>query len=588
MKPQSHFYLRSFLPFLYWIPKVTTKTIQSDLIAAFTNAAIALPQSVAFAAIAGLPPEYGLFTAMVPSVFAAFFGSSMVMISGPTTAISAVIFSALSGRYEIGSPAFIEATLTLTFIVGLIQLFFGIAKLGKLATFVSHSVMVGFTAAAAILIAMSQLSGALGVQVKGGGSILERVNSLWPLLDQTNWRAVLITVTTLTVTALMTRYAKRLPCFLIALIAGTGLSILLDATAHDINTIEALPRILPIFSIPSLSLDEIQNLSEIAIVLALIGLLEAVAIGRAFALKTETSFNANQEVIGQGISNLAGGLFQAYPSSGSFTRSGLNYEAGAKTPFSAIFSCVFLLIILLVIAPLLAYIPIPAMSGLIIFVAFRLINFSEIKHFIHSSKSETTIILITLFVGVFVELELSLFLGVILSLMFFIQRTMRPHFAIGAPDPSLPDRSFRDSKLYQLNECPQLLSLRFNGPLYFGSIEYLELGFKYIAQERPQQKTILINLKGAGDIDLSGIDLLIAEANRRRKIGGDLYVVMRAPFLVSRIRKLGLLAFLGEDHQFESKRTAIATLVPKLDKAICMSCPHTIFNECQNNKGIQS
>ena len=588
MKPQSHFYLRSFLPFLCWIPKVTTKTIQSDLIAAFTNAAIALPQSVAFAAIAGLPPEYGLFTAMVPSVFAAFFGSSMVMISGPTTAISAVIFSALSGRYEIGSPAFIEATLTLTFIVGLIQLFFGIAKLGKLATFVSHSVMVGFTAAAAILIAMSQLSGALGVQVKGGGSILERVNSLWPLLDQTNWRAVLITVTTLTVTALITRYAKRLPGFLIALIAGTGLSILLDATAHDINTIEALPRILPIFSIPSLSLDEIQNLSEIAIVLALIGLLEAVAIGRAFALKTETSFNANQEVIGQGISNLAGGLFQAYPSSGSFTRSGLNYEAGAKTPFSAIFSCVFLLIILLVIAPLLAYIPIPAMSGLIIFVAFRLINFSEIKHFIHSSKSETTIILITLFVGVFVELELSLFLGVILSLMFFIQRTMRPHFAIGAPDPSLPDRSFRDSKLYQLNECPQLLSLRFNGPLYFGSIEYLELGFKYIAQERPQQKTILINLKGAGDIDLSGIDLLIAEANRRRKIGGDLYVVMRAPFLVSRIRKLGLLAFLGEDHQFESKRTAIATLVPKLDKAICMSCPHTIFNECQNNKGIQS
>jgi len=499
--------------------------------------------------------------------------------------MSAVVMGALSGHYEVGSSEFIEAALTLTLMVGVLQLIFGLAKLGKLATFVSHSVVVGFTAAAAFLIATSQLSGALGLQVIGGGSVIDRVRHLWPLIYQTEWRPIVIAVFTLILTVLFSRYAKRLPGFLLALALGTALSFLLDASAHGIATIGTLPTVIPQFSPPTLTFEKVSILSESAIALALIGLLEAIAIGRALAPKTGARFSANQEVIGQGVSNLVGGLFQAYPASGSFTRSGVNSEAGAQTPCSAIFASLFLLIALLVVAPLLAYVPIPAVSGLIIFVAYRLINFTEIKHFIHSSKSETTIVFITFLVGIFVELELSLFLGVIFSLMFFIHRTMKPHFAIGAPDPSLPDRSFRNVEVYHLDECPQMMSCRFNGPLYFGSAEFLELELLRVAQERSSQKIIIVNLKGTGDIDLTGIDVLIAEAKRRRKKGGDLYVIMKAPLLVQRIRKLGLLDAIGEDHLFETKTIAVTTLVPQLDKSICKECSHRVFLECPTVMG---
>ncbi len=568
-------------PFLTWGPKVTPASLRADLSAGITNAAIVLPQGVAFAAIAGLPPEYGLYTAMIPPIIAALFGSSMIMISGPTTAISAVVLAAVSPMHEAGTQDYIATVLLLTILVGAIQLGLGLARVGRLAAFVSNSVMIGFTAAAAVLIGVSQLRGALGIEASTGGSVYDRIAAIVVSASAgVDWRSVLIAGVTLVTVVVLTRYAARLPNFLIALGVGTAAYFWVGGPDVGIATVGSLPSVFPSFSPPSASLEEIGNLMQSATAIALIGLLEAVAIGRSFAPRTHTRFDANQEIVGQGLSNIAGGLFQAYPASGSFTRSGVNYESGARTPLAAVFSCGVLALILLAVAPLISYIPIAAMAGLILYVAWRLVNAAEISHIIETSKSETAILAITFLTGILVELEFSIFIGVMLSFATFISRTMQPKFAVGAPDRSISQRTFRNAEAFNLPECPQFMICRFDGPLYFGSIDFLEAEFRRIAVERPGQKHIVVNLKGVGDIDLAGVDSIIREARRRKETGGDLYAISKAPHFISRLRRLGLYRSIGEDHVFIDKQVAIATVVPKLDRTICATCTKRVFHEC--------
>lgn len=576
-----HVNLPAIFPFLNWMPNATRASLKADAFAGFTNAAIVLPQAVAFAAIAGLPPEYGLYTAMITPIVAALFGSSMVMISGPTTAISAVVLAAVSPVHAVGSASYIHAVLLLTILVGMIQLCLGLARVGRLAAFVSNSVMIGFTAAAAVLIGVSQLRGALGVDAERGGSVYDRIASIVQAsLYGVDWHSIVIAGITMVTVLLLARYAKRLPGFLIALAVGTGCSFAIGGPDSGVATIGALPSVFPSFSPPSGTMDEIGGLMESAMAIALIGLLEAVAIGRSFAPKTHTRFDANQEIIGQGLSNIVGGMFQAYPGSGSFTRSGVNYESGAKSPLSAVFACIALGLILLAVAPLLSYIPIAAMSGLILVVAWRLINVAEIKHILETSKSETAILAVTFLTGVLVELEFAIFLGVMLSLATFISRTMQPKFAVGAPDRSISQRTFRNAEIFHLPECPQMMICRFDGPLYFGSIDFLEAEFRRIAVERPGQKHVVVNLKGVGDIDLAGVDSIIREARRRKETGGDLYVIARAEHFVRRLRRLGLVRAIGEDHVFADKQVAIASVMPKLKKDICAKCTKRVYHEC--------
>ena len=571
------------LPMRGWWHRVNAGSIRADLFAAFTNAAIVLPQGVAFAAIAGLPPEYGLYSAMVPTMLAALFGSSMVMVSGPTTAISAVVFSALSGRYALGSPEFISAAILLTLMVGVIQLGLALGRAGKLAGFVSHSVMLGFTMAAAVLIFVSQLKDALGLDLERGGSVIERLKRVAEHASEIDPTATTIAATTFASAFLLTKFARKLPGFLIALIIGTLVAQLAFFGA-DIRTIGEINAILPTPGIPAFGLSDIVSLIEPAFAVAVIGLLEALAIGRSFAARTQTKFFANQEVYGQGIANTIGAFFQAYPSSGSFTRSGVNYESGAITPLAAVFSGFFLILILLLVAPLMKYVPIAAMAGLIFLVAIRLININAIKHILQTSRTEVVILAATFLTGVIIELELALLLGVMLSFGSFVYRTARPTLQIEAPDPMLSGGVFRDAEEFGLPECPQLMTTRFDGPMYFGSSEYLEHEFERLRLERPDQKHLIVNLKGTGDIDLAGVDALIEEADLRDRQKGGLYVIARSIKLIARLEHLGLIRTIHGSHLFENKHDAIGMLVPKLDLDICAACSNPIFAECARNK----
>lgn len=580
--------VRSMLPFLEWAPMVNRETFRADVFAGLTNAAIVLPQGIAFAAIAGLPPQYGLYTAMITPVIAALFGSSRHLVSGPTTAISVVIFASLSGHFVPGSPEYISAVFSITLMAGLFQLMLGLVNLGQLVSLVSHSVMVGFTAGAAILIFLSQLPGVIGKSLPRADELFEFGKELWAALPHLNPYVLVVSLTTLVLAVIVKKFRPAWPNYLIALTAGSALAFVLDAQSHGVAFVKAIDSGIPPFGVPSMSFAIVRDLSQGAFALALIGLLEAVSIARAISLQSHQSLNSNQEIIGQGLSNIGGSFFSSYMGSGSFTRSSLNFEAGAKTPLAAILAAIFLLVILLLISPLIPYIPIPAMAGLIMLVAWKLIDVKEIRHILTTSASETAIFLTTFTVVLLVDLEFAIYSGVIVSLSLFLRQTMRPGLPVNVPNAKIEGRPFMSPIHWKLPECPQALFIRVQGPMYFGAVEYLEREFRRLEKERSGQKHLALLIDGSVGIDLAGSEWLIEEARNRKALGGSLYLVGRYPPLRHQLDQFHVTQRIGREYIFRRKRELLEHMVPTLDPAICAGCKLRVFLECKNMPGNET
>jgi SulP family sulfate permease len=350
--------LNRFLPFLRWGRGMTRSSMRADAIAGLTGAAIVLPQGVAFAAIAGMPPEYGLYTSMVPAVIAALFGSSWHLVSGPTTAASVIMFASLSGIATPGSEEYVALAITLAFMVGVLQLIMGVVRLGALVNFISHSVVVGFTAGAACLIAAKQAEEFLGIDIPDGAHLLATLDFLWQ-----NWRDLhpLVTLVAL-ITLLSGILAQRRlggMSMIAAMVAGSIAAALFNLAFSEetsgIHMVGALPQQLPPLSMPQFSLDVFRQLSPLALAMTLFALTEAVSIARSISLKSGQPIEGNQEFIGQGLSNILGSFFSSYVATGSFNRSGANYDAGARTPMAAALAGVLLVVLVLLVAPLTSY-----------------------------------------------------------------------------------------------------------------------------------------------------------------------------------------------------------------------------------------
>ncbi len=574
--------LQSVFPFLQWFKLITKESIKADFIAGFTGAVIVLPQGVAFATIAGLPPEYGLYTAMVTPIIAALFGSSRHLISGPTTAISIVVFSAVSNHAEPGSAEFISLALTLTFLAGVYQLAFGLARLGSLVNFVSHTVVIGFTAGAAILIATSQIKNITGIHVPKGEAFINVWIDVFTNIGQTNMYIFIVAIVTLISTVLIKRYLPKIPNLLVGLIIGSFVALYLGGAEHNIKLVGEIPAHLPPLSTPDFSFASIRMLAPEAFAVALLGLIEAVSISRAVANKSNQRIDSNQEFIGQGLSNMTGSFFSSYAGSGSFTRSGINYDAGAKTPLSAIFAAVMLMLIVLLIAPLTAYLPVAAMGGVILVVAYNLIDVHHIKEILKYSKSESSILLTTFFATLFLELEFAIYLGVILSLVIFLARTSTPEIVTLAPDEedSTGKKKLVNISKKPLNQCPQLKIIRVDMSMYFGSINHIQNRLHHLI-EQENVKHILIIGTGINFIDLSAAEALVTDANRLKKMGGGLYFAELKASVYEYISRNCFVAKVGNKNFFDSKRDAIKAIYKKLDQEKCATCEARVFTECQ-------
>src|SRR5512139_2954646 len=455
---------------------VNRATIKDDLIAGITGAMIVLPQGVAFATIAGMPPEYGLYAAMVPAIIAALFGSSWHLVSGPTTAISIAVFAAMSPLADPGSPQFISMVLTLTFLTGLFQLILGLARMGVLVNFISHTVVIGFTAGAALLIAASQVKNFFGIDIARGAHFHVVIEQLILQFPHINPYVTLVAGVTLAAGIFSKTFMPKLPYMIVAMIVGSVLAFFLNTlegfdTTH-IKTVGALPAGLPPLSMPDFSYSTIHKVIFPALIVTMLALTEAVSISRAIAVKSEQRIDGNQEFIGQGLANVVGSFFSGYASSGSFNRSGVNYASGARTPLAAVFASIFLVLILLLVAPLAAYLPTAAMAGILFLVAWGLIDFHHIAVIIKANWSEATIFAVT-FLGTLIDLEKGIFFGIMLSLILYLYRTSRPSVRSIVPDPSNEKHKFtllRDP----LNECPQLKMVRIDGSIFFGAVNHIQ------------------------------------------------------------------------------------------------------------------
>ncbi len=573
--------LAKIFPFLNWFRLVTKETLKADLIAGFTGAVIVLPQGVAFAAIAGLPPEYGLYTAMITPIIAALFGSSLHLISGPTTAISIVLFSTVSHYADPGTPEFISLVLTVTFMAGIYQLAFGLARLGSLVNFVSHTVIIGFTAGAAILIVTSQVKHILGIAIPRGESFLFTWGDIFSQLGDINEYVFFIATVTLIVSVMLKRHFPRWPNLLLGLIVGSLVALLFNAEENSISLVGQIPAHLPPLSMPDFSLTTIKQLAPEAFAVALLGLIEAVSISRAVASKSNQRINSNQEFVGQGLSNIVGSFFSSYAGSGSFTRSGINYTAGAKTPMSAIFAAVMLMLIVLLIAPLTAYLPVAAMGGVILIVAYNLIDFKHIKMILKNSRSESSILIITFLATLFLELEFAIYMGVLLSLVLFLAKTSTPNIpTLGTDlDEAKNKRILVNIQKQPVKQCPQLKIIRIDMSVYFGSLNHIQTKINQISENERIYNILIIGSR-INFIDLSGAEMLLQEHRRLKKLGGGLYFCDLNAEVYEFAARTSFISHIGNHHFFDSKKEAISAIYHSLDREICKTCSQLAFKEC--------
>jgi SulP family sulfate permease len=434
------------------------------------------------------------------------------------------VFSALSVLAEPGSPEYIGYALTLTFMVGVIELTMGLARLGALVNFISHSVIVGFTAGAAILIAASQLKHFFGIWMPPGLHLHEIIRYFILNFYEIDAGALFVGMATVAAGILCRRYTPRFPYLIAAILAGTVVSTLMNiaiAAAESgsaIAVVGYVPASLPPVSSPDFSLTTLKQLAPAALAVTLFALTEAVSIARSLAARSGDSIDGNQEFVGQGLSNVVGSFFSAYVATGSFNRSGLNFEAGASTPIAAVLSGAVLVLIVLVVAPLLAYLPYAAMAGVLFLVARGIIDVKAFRQILRASRSDSMVLGATFGATLLFELDFAILFGVFLSLVLYLRRSSQPHVRVRVPNPHLAKRQFTTDP--SLPECPQLKFVRIDGSLFFGAVAYVAERLRVIYQHNPEQKHLLILARPVGFIDVAGAELLAREGRIRKRVGG--------------------------------------------------------------------
>ena len=586
-----------------WVRTVSAVTLRADVLAGLLGAVLVLPQGIAFATMAGLPPEYGLYTAVVPCIIAALFGSSWHVMSGPTNANSLALFAMLSPMALAFSPAYIQMALVVTVMVGVMQWLIGALRLGSLANFISPAALFGFTSGAAVLIAVHALPDLLGLTAPtqpGSAALLRHVASQLGAVQPV---ALVAAAVTLVVAAALRRWRPHWPYMLAGLagatLAGTYLmpQVLPVETMQGLRTVGSIAVPWPKLVLPQVSWAQVPELLGLAFALTIVALGQAISIAKAVAARSGQRIDTNREFRGQGLSNMVGGFFSSYVSCGSMNRSMPNLQAGARTPLAAVFSALLLVALVALSAPLLAQIPMAALAALLLLVAVSLLDARRWRQLLRLDRTEFGVALATTIATVTIRLEMAILLGTLLSLMSFLSRTSHPAMRTMGFDSTRADRQFvvideaatpepaASAAGQALPECPQLKLLRMEGEVYFGATQHVADTLHALRDAPQPQKHLLVMGKSMNFIDLAGAELWEAELNARRAMGGDLYFHRPRPEVIRMWATTGFTRLLGAEHQFPDKRTAIATIFTKLDPEICRSCTARVFWECQSAPG---
>jgi SulP family sulfate permease len=453
-----------------------------DLVAGLTVAAVALPQGIAYALIAGVDPRFGVYSTIVVTAVASIFGSSSHLINGPTSAISLLVFSSLAFIDPENRTALFEALFVLGILVGTIQILIAVLKLGDLTRYISESVIVGFMLAAAFLLALGQLGNALGVKDKGNGK-MQVLHRVWVTLchgDAINYRALFLSVSAVVLALVVRRLVQRYGWPQIDLLTVLVVAAVIAYTAgwsapngHGktaVSLAAKVPQSLPTAHIPEVDLSSLAQLSQGALAIAFIGLLEALSIAKAIAYQSQQKIDYNRQILAEGLANLTGGFFQSLPGSGSLSRSAINFQAGAATRFSGIISSATVAVALLLFAPLVHYIPQAALAGLLLVTAVRLVDRKRLVATVKASRYDAGLVTVTALTGVLVDLDKAVLLGIALSILLFVRRASK----LSAAELTVtPERVVRERKPGDRTD-PSLVIYDLEGELFFAAAPVLD------------------------------------------------------------------------------------------------------------------
>lgn len=575
--------LKKVFPFLNWIHELKDPMVlRADLLAGLTVALVLIPQSMAYATLAGLPEVYGLYIAFVPVFIAALWGSSRQLGTGPVAVVSTmtatmltpVVIPMLGEGYTQDEllALYIPTAMFLTLLVGLFQFSLGLFRLGAIVNFLSHPVIVGFTNAAALFIGLTQVSKIFGVEMPGGASdhfLTVRIFGVIQNLHATHFETLLMGLSAFAIMIGLKYFAPKIPAVLVAVVATTVVSYSINFEQMGGKVVGAIPEGLPGFSAPSFNLEVFSHLFISAIIIAMVGFMEAISIAKAMAAKSKDRIDPNQELIGQGLANIAGSFFQAYPASGSFSRSAVNFNAGAKTGFSSVVTAVIVVITLLFLTPLLYHLPKATLAAVVIVAVFGLINFKSVKHIWVANKHDGIAAMVTFIatIGFAPKLDHGILIGAVLAITLYLYRTMQPRVAILG---RYKDGTLRDIEINKdIPTDERIIAVRFDGSLYFANVSYFEDVMLKAVASYPDAKYLLVVGDAINEIDASGEEVLHHLVERMHDHGITVVFSGLKRQILQVMRSTGLSEVIGESNIFANEDFALDEIYRrmKLDAA---------------------
>ncbi|OAV43456.1 SulP family inorganic anion transporter [Lewinella sp. 4G2] len=539
-------------------PGTGRATYVADAVAGLTVGILLIPQAMAYALLAGVPPVYGLYAALLPLLGYVLFASSPHISIGPTALASLLCLNGISGLAEPGTPEFTEYAILLGGLTGALQLAFGLLRMGGIGSLLSRPVLSGFVSAAAVLILFSQLDGLLGIDTERTSYFHQTVLALFAGLQDLHWPSAILGVVSLLLLWLGGKWLpKRFPTMLILIVLCT-LLVALFGQGWGVDVVGEIPAGLPALTLPAFSTEAVLALLPVAAVIALLSFIETLSIGKAFAPKYDYyRILPDRELIALGVGKLMGMFFQAIPTSASFSRSAVAEEAGARTGFSSVVAVILLILTLLFFTPLFYYLPIPALAALIIYSVRNLLDFAEVKRLWQLAPKEFATLAITFFFTLFAGLQYGVAGGVLLSLFFVFARAARPHLAELGRLPNT--NAFRNRLRFAEAEVdPAVLIIRFDAELYFGNAEYFTGEIERLLEVKGELlQSVIIDGHTINDVDTSGIFALNQLLKLLSQRGVEFYICGIIGPVRDMFYKSGIMEQMGSDHIFLSIQDAL-------------------------------
>lgn len=501
--------LKNYLPILDWTKNYSNKHLKGDISAGLTVGVMLIPQGMAYAMIAGLPPIYGLYASTIPLIIYAIFGTSRQLAVGPVAMVSLLTAAGIGAIAEGGTETYLALAILLAFLVGGIQFLLGAFRLGFLVNFLSHPVISGFTSAAALIIGLSQLKHLLGIDLARSHHVHEIIIQAAENIGSIHWITLGIGLGGIVLILIAKRINKSIPGPLLAVVFGILLVFGFGLTSTGVKIVGSVPDGLPSFAFPDINFNNIELLLPTALAISLVSFMESIAVAKAIQAKhKDYKVSPNQELIGLGLANLGGSLFQSYPVTGGFSRTAVNDQAGAKTGLAAIISAVLIILTLLFLTPLFYYLPKAILASVIMVAVFGLIDYKEALHLWKSNRSDFWILMVTFIATLALGIEQGIGIGVILSLAMIIYRTSKPHIAeLG----NVPGTIFYRNKNRFDNVSIQndILIVRIDAQMYFANSNYIRESIESLLQNRGKGiKAVIINSDSINNLDSSAIHTL--------------------------------------------------------------------------------